>query len=41
MEILQAILKDHQRHSLLTNILVETSGDTLSRRCYLNELKEH
>lgn len=40
MEIFQAIRKDHEKQRLLMKILVETSGDTESRRNYFKELKE-
>ena len=39
MEIFQAIRKDHETQRLLMKILVETSGDTKSRRDYFKELK--
>jgi len=40
MEIFQALRKDHEKQRLLMKILVETSGDTESRREYFTELKE-
>lgn len=40
MEIFQALRKDHEKQRLLMKILVETSGDTESRREYFAELKE-
>lgn len=40
MEIFQAIRKDHEKQRLLMKILVETSGDTDSRRDHFIELKE-
>lgn len=40
MEIFQAIRNDHEKQRLLMKILVETSGDTDSRRNYFKELKE-
>lgn len=40
MEIFQALRKDHEKQRLLMKILVETSGDTQSRRQYFSELKE-
>ena len=40
MEIFQALRKDHEKQRLLMKILVETSGDTESRREYFSELKE-
>jgi hypothetical protein len=39
MGIFQAIRKDHETQRLLMKILVETSGDTKSRRDYFKELK--
>ncbi|MBU3005648.1 hemerythrin domain-containing protein [Paraglaciecola arctica] len=40
MEIFQALRKDHEKQRLLMKILVETSGDTETRRAYFSELKE-
>lgn len=40
MEIFEAIRKDHEKQRLLMKILVETSGDTESRRDFYAELKQ-
>ncbi|MFC3096125.1 hemerythrin domain-containing protein [Alteromonas sediminis] len=40
MKIFEAIRKDHEKQRLLMKILVETSGDTPSRREYFAELKQ-
>lgn len=40
MEIFEAIRKDHERQRLLMRILVETSGDSDSRRDFYQELKK-
>jgi hypothetical protein len=40
MEIFQAIRKDHEKQRLLMKILVETTGDSESRRRYFTELKQ-
>ncbi len=39
MEILHAIKKDHEKQKLLMKILIETSGDSDSRRHHFSELK--
>lgn len=41
MKIFEAIRNDHAKQRLLMKILVETSGDSESRREYYAELKEH
>ncbi|MFA3791571.1 hemerythrin domain-containing protein [Aliiglaciecola sp. SL4] len=40
MEIFEAIRRDHEKQRLLMKILVETSGDTESRRDFYAELKQ-
>lgn len=40
MEIFQAIRNDHEKQRSLMKVLVETSGDTRSRRESFTELKE-
>lgn len=40
MDIFQAIRKDHEKQRLLLKILVETSGESESRKDYFSELKE-
>lgn len=40
MEIFEAIRKDHERQRLLMKILVETTGDSESRRDFYEEFKK-
>ena len=40
MEIFEALRKDHERQRLLMKILVETTGDSESRRDFYEELKK-
>lgn len=40
MEIFETIRKDHEKQRLLMKILVQTSGDSESRREHFEELKE-
>ncbi len=40
MEIFEAIRKDHEKQRLLMKILLETSGNSESRREYFAELKD-
>lgn len=40
MEIFQAIRKDHEKQKLLMKILVETQGNSESRREHFEELKQ-
>ena len=39
MKIFEAIRKDHEQQRLLMKILVETTGDSESRKKYFTELK--
>ena len=40
MEIFEALRKDHERQRILMKILVETSGDSESRRDFYEEFKK-